>query len=113
MGLPDSGFAHPGINNPHQGLLLSKNGPTPNCSASGAEIAGWIPGGTLSELGFDFRKGGHCGGGAPRFNVTDTAGNLYFFGCSGGTHEPAPQTAEWERVRFAGADGSPPRSSSG
>lgn len=108
MGLPDSGAAHPAGRNPHQGLLLSKNGPTSNCSAAGAGIGGWTAGDTLSELGFDFRKGGHCGAGAPRFNVTDTSDNLYFFGCAGGTHSPAPQDpAQWERVRFTGADGSP------
>ena len=95
---------------PHTGLLLNKNGPTPNCSASGATIQGFKPGTTISEIGFDFRNGGHCGAGAPRFNVTSTAGNLYFVGgCSAGTHTPAPQDAEWVRVRFSAADffGSP------
>ena len=87
--------------------MLSKNGPTPNCSAAGAEIVGWTEGDTLSQLGFDFRKGGHCGAGAPRINVTDTSDTTYFFGCAHGTHSPAPQTPEWERVRFTGADGFP------
>ena len=107
MGLPDSGAPHPASRNPHQGLLLSKNGPTPNCSAAGAAIVGWTEGDTLSGLGFDFRKGGHCGAGAPRINVTDTSDTTYFFGCAHGTHSPAPQTPEWERVRFTGADGFP------
>jgi hypothetical protein len=109
MGLPDDGSPNPDGRNAHQGLLLSKNGPTPNCSSAGAEIVGWTSGDTLSALGFDFRRGGHCGAGAPRFNVTDTSGNVYFFGCAGGTHSPAPQDpAQWERVRFTtSADGSP------
>jgi len=90
---------------PHRGLLLNKNGPTPNCAAAGASILGFKPGTTISELGFDHRVGDHCGAGAPRFNVVTTAGFLYFVGgCSAGTHTPAPQDAQWERVRFSATD---------
>jgi hypothetical protein len=63
-------------------------------------IRGFRPGGTITELGFDYRKGGHCGAGAPRFNVTDEAGVTYFFGCIYGVPTPAPQDLQWERVRF-------------
>jgi hypothetical protein len=110
MGLPDNGGANttaadlatnPNKRDPHLGLLVSKNGPTPDCSSAGAVIKGFRRGGTITELGFDFRKGGHCGAGAPRFNVTDEAGVTYFFGCAHGIHTPAPQDAlQWERVRF-------------
>jgi len=71
-GLPDNGTANPGGPTPHQGLLLSKNGPSPNCSAAGADIVNWgIPNTptTLTALGFDYRRGGHCNNGAPRINV--------------------------------------------
>jgi hypothetical protein len=88
---------------------MSKNGPTPNCSAPYAEITGYAPGTqTLNDLGFDYRLGSHCGAGAPRYNVyLDEAGTSgYFFGCASGTHTPAPgDPAQWERVRFAAADG--------
>jgi len=104
MGLPDDGSANPDGQDPHLGLLLNKNGPTANCSAAGATITGVRPGTTLTELGFDYRLGGHCGAGAPRFNITSTAGFTYFAGCADGTLSPAPQDpAEWGRVRFTAA----------
>jgi len=100
-GLPDNGTANPGGGTPHQGLLLNKNGPTSDCSAAGASIVGFAPNGTLSALGFDYRLGGHCGAGAPRFNVTDNLNNTFFFGCNGGTPSAAPQDpANWTRVTF-------------
>lgn len=109
MGLPDDGTTpnpNPGArNDPHAGLLLNKNGPTSDCSASGATIKGFRPGSTVSELGFDYRFGGHCGAGAPRFNVTSTAGFTYFLGCIHGAATPAPQDPEWVRIRFATGQG--------
>src|SRR5207248_10793437 len=56
---------------PHRGLLLSKTGPSTDCSSAGARITG-VKGMTVDAaftLGFDYRNGGHCGAGAPRFNV--------------------------------------------
>jgi hypothetical protein len=110
MGLPDNGTANPDGRDPHHGLVLSKNGPTGNCSSAGATIEGWTEGDTLHTLGFDYRKGGHCGAGAPRFNVVDTSDNTYFFGCLAGAHSPAPQDpSEWERVTFTSSvQGAPP-----
>jgi hypothetical protein len=107
MGLPDDGTSANSPNpatrqDPHTGLLLNKNGPTPDCSSSGATIKGFRSGSTISELGFDYRTGGHCGAGAPRFNITSTAGNSYFAGCARGAQSPAPQDpAQWVRVRFS------------
>jgi hypothetical protein len=106
VGLPDDGTANPSGATAHQGLLLSKNGPTPNCSAAFASIAGWTPGDTLAALGFDYRLGGHCGAGAPRFNVVDMASNIYFFGCASGTSSATPQDpANWTRITFNAAGG--------
>ena len=104
MGLPDDGtstIAAEKKSDDNEGLLLNKNGPTPDCSSAGAEIKPWKSGTKLSAtagLGFDYRIGTHCGAGAPRFNVTTTDGKLYFVGCTFGTHTPAPQDPEWERV---------------
>lgn len=94
LGLPDDrGSAR-------SGLLLSKNGPTADCSAAVARIRG-IAGETIDELGFDYRNGSHCGGGAPRFGVVSRDGFHYFVGCASGTAEPAPQDeGQWTRVRF-------------
>jgi len=106
LGLPDDGTANPGGGTTHQGILLSKNGPTSDCSAAVVTIGGFVAGGTLSALGFDYRLGGHCGGGAPRFNVTDTSNNTYFFGCNTGTASTSPQDpANWSRVTFNAAGG--------
>jgi len=109
MGLADDGVTPTpppmgARRDPHLGLLLNKNGPTPNCSAAGATIEGFKSGTPISELGFDYRDGGHCGNGAPRFNITSTAGFTYFVGCFFGTHTPAPQDPQWVRVRFGAAD---------
>src|SRR2546428_571619 len=77
MGLPDNGGPNsnpvdprdnPNKTDPHLGLLLSKNGPTADCSASGAEIKG-VRGMRVTTpfiLGFDYRNGGHSGGGGRR-----------------------------------------------
>lgn len=107
LGLPDNGTSHPdgGL---HQGLLLSKNGPTANCSSATAtitvdgddDLTGDIV--TLDKLGFDYRNGTSCGAGAPRFNVYTTSGTV-FVGCSSGTPTPAPQdTGQWTRVTHTG-----------
>lgn len=102
MGLPDNG----GMNNtttssdPHLGLLLNKNGLTSDCSSSGATIKG-VKGMTVTagfELGYDYRVGGHCGAGAPRFNV-DTDMGFFFVGCANAPQTPAPQDVQWNRTR--------------
>ena len=56
MGLPDDGSSpNTPSDDPHDGLLLSKNGPTPDCSAAGAVIKGakGILVTTTFALGFD------------------------------------------------------------
>ena len=100
QGLPDAG-------NSNHALFLEKLGATSNCAAAGAVIDG-VGAITLTELGFDVSNDGHCGAGAPRFNVTTTGGFLYFFGCSSGVHTPAPDDpVNWTRVRFTDADAFP------
>ena len=126
MGLPDNGGqnsnpANPADNpnkrDPHRGLLLSKNGPTPDCSSAGAEIRG-VRGMLVTPtfaLGYDYRNGSHCSGGAPRFNVsytTPTGGDGFSFvgGCGNdSTPTSAPQDpTEWSRVRFELTESFPP-----
>ena len=118
MGLPDNGgpntsaadlATNPNKRDPHRGLLLSKNGPTADCSAAGARIRG-ARGMLVTptfELGYDYRNGGHCGAGAPRFNVAYTLpgggdGSSFVGGCANdSTPTPAPQDPlQWSRVRF-------------
>lgn len=109
MGLPDNGGPSVGpnpANNPnkndlHRGLLLSKNGTTADCSAAGANITR-VGGMTVTPtfaLGFDYRNGGHCGAGAPRFNVETDMGS-FFVGCASAPQTAAPQDpAQWRRTR--------------
>ena len=96
-GLPDDDG--PG-NDRRQGLLLSKNGPTGDCSAAAA----WITGvknlvvGTGFTFGYDARIGTHCSGGAPRFNVRTTTGlplRRCLHQCDDG---PAPDDTRWIRA---------------
>jgi len=88
-------------------LYLKKDGPTATVAAAGAVITG-VKGIRLNELGFDVINDGHCGAGAPRFNVTTIDGSLYFFGCSYGEHTPLdPPYANWTRVRFTDQDAYP------
>jgi hypothetical protein len=102
MGLPDDGTTlNPDSRDAHSGLLLSKNGPTANCSSAGAMITG-VEGMSATEFGFDYRFGSHCGAGSPRFNLTTTDDVLHFVGgCANGTKTPSPQDpTEWARIRF-------------
>jgi len=123
MGLPDNSGTNTPLdlentnkNDPHRGLLLSKNGPTADCSAAGATIQG-VRGMDVTatfELGFDYRNGGHCGAGAPRYNVVakpPVGPNTFHFvgGCANGVKTPAPQDPlQWTRVRFSNAQAFPP-----
>lgn len=110
MGLPDDGGANTATNQSNRlGLLLSKNGLTTDCSSSGARIKGvrgMVVDGPTLILGFDVRNGTHCGGGAPRFNVTvrepKAAPRFFFVGnCATGVQTPATQDPQWTQVRFA------------
>jgi hypothetical protein len=118
LGLPDTGGGNTTntINptnpdtksDPHRGLLLSKNGPTSDCSSAGAEIIGeeGMPVDAGFYLGFDYRNGGHCGGGAPRFNVSykdalGAPGFAFVGNCSLASSMPAVQDPlEWTTLRW-------------
>ncbi|MGZ3440156.1 MAG: hypothetical protein ACXVDD_11605 [Polyangia bacterium] len=89
-------WAPPGV------LELVKAEPTASLSAAGADVEG-VAGMTLTELGFDSFDPGHCGAGAPRYNVTLEDGSLYFFGCAYGEHDPSP-FPRFTRVRFGDTD---------
>jgi hypothetical protein len=85
----------------NMGLLLAKTGPTPNNAAAFA-ILRKVKGGTITELGYDIRRGSHCGAGAPRFNVTTQDGTTYFIGCN----SPAGAATVgqgWTRLRWGGS----------
>ncbi len=102
LGLPE-----PGDGNARFGLLLSKNGPTTTNASAGVVIEG-VKGISVSELGYDVRNGGHCSGGAPRFNVVTSDGVLHFVGaCTNGTLAGSPDPG-WKTFRFTPAQAFPP-----
>lgn len=92
QGLPDTGTSN-------RGLVLQKNGPTATNASGGVVIEG-AEGMTITQLGFDVRADGHCGAGAPRFNLV-ASGILYFLGCnSGSVVTPDTPVVGWNRIRF-------------
>ncbi|MGH2674379.1 MAG: hypothetical protein ACRDKA_09790 [Actinomycetota bacterium] len=90
-------------------LVLKKEGTTATNASSGGSVHG-VKNLALTELGFDYEVGGHCGAGAPRFNVTLVDGTVFFFGC---IHGDVVETLTdrdgdmWNRVRFTDADAFP------
>jgi hypothetical protein len=92
--------------NKNEGLLLVKTGPTSNNASAGAEVKG-VKGITLTELGYDIRKGtaaanpagSHCDNGSPRFNVRTDDG-LFFVGCTSPPATMATGDVSWLRLRW-------------
>lgn len=99
IGLPDAG-------NSNHGLYLAKDGPTATNAAAFAQIDG-VAGIKLTELGYDVKDGGHCSGGAPRFNVTASDGFHFVGACTNGTVTGIP-AAGWTTYRFSDAQAFPP-----
>ena len=97
VGLPDD------VGKANHALFLEKAGAT-SVNASAFAVIGGIEGLTLTELGFDYRNDGHCGAGAPRFNVTLPDGRYFFFGCIYGKPQ-APPASGWTRIRWNDSEG--------
>ena len=97
QGLPDD------VGKANQALFLQKDGPT-SANASAFAVIGGVEGLTITELGFDYRNDGHCGAGAPRFNVTLPDGTYFFFGCIYGAPHEAP-ASDWTRITWNNSEG--------
>jgi hypothetical protein len=79
-------------------LYLQKAAPTATNSAAGAIIDG-VAGYPASGIyGFDYRDGGQCGAGSPRYNLEATDGFHFIGGCADGTQTPLGNG--WTRVTF-------------
>jgi hypothetical protein len=82
------------------GLVLAKNVDTSVAAAGLAAING-LEGKTVTanaEFGYSFRDDGHCGAGAPRFNVTVTDGTnetTYTVGCANPATTTSSVNADW------------------
>lgn len=107
--------AHEGLadskGNDSQALYFQKMTTTATVAAGVAVIKGLegVPANQLDGLGWDHRVDGHCGAGAPRWNVNlrDALGNNYtvFLGCFAAAHSPtaaAPTT--WCRDTYSASD---------
>ncbi len=87
------------------GLILEKGCTTETAASADADIEG-ENGIVLTQLGFDYKTGGHCTTGAPRFNVfTEFPSVGYRVGCLNGTQTDLGNG--WTRVRFQEADFDP------
>src|SRR5256885_7747783 len=84
------------------GLVLTKNTATATVAASGAIVKG--PEGDVvtptTEFDYAYRNDGHCGAGAPRFNVVVTDGtnqSRYAAGCGNPATSTTPVNGFWTR----------------
>jgi len=92
--------------NPLPSILLQKLGPTSNCAAAGVDIITPLEGSSVSavtELNFDYKTGGHCGAGAPRFNLALDGAGTAFLGCSGSGGVHTDLGNGWTHVEFNSA----------
>ena len=83
--------------NPSPALHLTKPCLTAVNASSEASLKG-VSGITLTELNFDYRSDGHCGAGAPRFNVQASDGFHFIGGCANGTVTDLGNN--WKHVTF-------------
>jgi hypothetical protein len=93
---------------PAPSIFLQKQGATTNCAAAGVDIVTPLEGqavSNLTELNFEYKDSGHCGGGAPRFNIELDGSRTAFLGCNStlGTRTPAT-TSGWTHVEFSETD---------
>lgn len=80
-------------------LYLQKAAPTAANSAAGAIIDGVEGQPADGVYGFDYRNGGQCGAGSPRYNLLATDGFHFIGGCANGTQTPAA-TPGWTTTTF-------------
>lgn len=93
--------------NPSPSIFLQKLGATSNCAAAGVDIITPLEGGPVSavtELNFDFKNGGHCGAGAPRFNLELNSSSNAFLGCNSVLGTRTDLGNGWTHVEFTTAD---------
>ena len=104
QGEPDS------TGNANQALYFQKMTSTTTFAAGVAVFKGFEgqPTSDVSPLAFDYRLDGHCGAGAPRFNlrIQPPVGpeETLFFGCNSGMMPgPPPSDPDWQRRSTVGA----------
>lgn len=99
QGLPDAGKSN-------HALYLQKADLTSNLGFAAAKIKSFKDRAVtdLTELGFDYKNGGHCTAGSPRF-VVRVDGVDYSLACAFGLASTSPDDPiNWTRVRFSGPE---------
>jgi len=109
QGIPDDEFEE---GNADMALYFQKQVPTSTNAAGIAVITGFlkaqppIPVASLTGLSWEHRIDGHCGAGAPRWDifVTGASGAKYtlFLGCAAAVHSPGSEPTHWLRDSYAG-----------
>jgi hypothetical protein len=105
-GLPDSN------GNSNQALYFQKTVPTPTNAAGVASINGLegMPASALTGLSWKHREDGHCGAGAPRWDLfvtnPDGSSHIIFLGCNAAAHSEAGFGSGhgWCQDSYAGLD---------
>jgi hypothetical protein len=96
-GQPDS------TGNKDQALYFQKDTPTPTFAAGVAVFKGFsgLPASSITGLQWDHRIDGHCGAGAPRWNVglnlVGGGTTTVFLGCAAAAHAPVLGEPDWIR----------------
>jgi hypothetical protein len=84
-----------------EGLVLTKNAPTAEVAAAGADFK-FAVGEQLTSLSFEFKDSAYHGAGAPRFSVRFAGESGYrFYSSTTGTLSPG-SAAGWTKVTFGG-----------
>jgi len=83
----------------NSGLYFTKSGATGDLVAGFASITQLGHPAPL-EFGYDIRNGGHCGAGAPRFNVVTNDNVTHFIGCNSPPPTSATSDLGWTRMRW-------------
>ena len=84
--------------NANQALYFQKFVPTATFAAGVATVNG-IAGQPITGLSWEHRNDGHCGAGAPRWNVYTNV-TTYFLGCAAAAHSPGSEPG-WTKDTFA------------
>jgi hypothetical protein len=92
----------------NQALYFQKMAPTATFAAGVAVVNGvaGMPASELTGLSWEHRTDGHCGAGAPRWNIgvdgSDGVHYTLFLGCSAATHTAV--STSWCQDSYAGTD---------
>ena len=83
--------------NANQALYFQKFVPTATFAAGVATVNG-IAGQSITSLSWEHRNDGHCGAGAPRWNIYTNV-TTYFLGCGAAAHSPGSEPG-WTKDTF-------------